>query len=229
MENLSDDIRSALPFFHAYTGCDTVSSFYGIGKTRAWNVWMKMPDITQVFNNLSNSMEIQDEDFQMIEWFTVLMYDTTSTTRSVNECRRILFTKRNRSIENIPPTADALKLHVKRAILQTMIWKQCLQREMEIPPFTSFGWKRSSSCGYEPLWTTIPEVTKACSELMCCHCKTMCVRNCRCESNNRLCTSLLIAMDNALNKRIYLEEFDLLFEMFLQPAVNNNLVCKVIS
>ena len=35
------DICKALPFFFAYTGCDTVSSFHSKGKCTMWDHWMK--------------------------------------------------------------------------------------------------------------------------------------------------------------------------------------------
>ena len=34
---------------------------------------------------------------------------------------------------NIPPTKDALNLHIKRANYQTFIWKQALNPNFEIP------------------------------------------------------------------------------------------------
>ena len=41
IHSISRQIGSAmyktLPVFHAFTGCDTVSSFYGCGKITAWN------------------------------------------------------------------------------------------------------------------------------------------------------------------------------------------------
>ena len=36
----------------------------------------------------------------------------------VNECRKQLFTKKDRSLDSIPPTADARIQHVKRATYQ---------------------------------------------------------------------------------------------------------------
>ena len=39
-QNLTDDIITNLPFFHAFTGCDMVSTFCGIGKRTAWKTWM---------------------------------------------------------------------------------------------------------------------------------------------------------------------------------------------
>ena len=48
----------------------------------------------------------------------ILMYDRTSELEGVNECRRYLFTKKNRSSENLPPTLDSLIQHLKRATYQ---------------------------------------------------------------------------------------------------------------
>jgi hypothetical protein len=44
----------ALPFFHAFTGCDTVPAFVGNGKKSAWDTWLSFPDATSVFKQLSS-------------------------------------------------------------------------------------------------------------------------------------------------------------------------------
>ena len=41
-----------LPLFHALTGCDTVSSFAGIGKKTAWAAWNVYPEVTDAFVEL---------------------------------------------------------------------------------------------------------------------------------------------------------------------------------
>ena len=46
---LGSDRCKALPFFHAFTGCDTVSSFAGHGKRTAWETWNCFPDVTDAF------------------------------------------------------------------------------------------------------------------------------------------------------------------------------------
>jgi len=43
---MGDERSRALPMFHAFTGCDTVSSFVGIGKKTAFQVWTAAPEIT---------------------------------------------------------------------------------------------------------------------------------------------------------------------------------------
>ena len=62
----------------------------------------------EVFNRLTSATAIDEEDFKKIQFFTVLMYDLTSQAETVNECRRILYTQKNRSVENIPPSEQVL-------------------------------------------------------------------------------------------------------------------------
>ena len=50
---------------------------------------------------------------EIIERFVVLMYDRACPLASV------LYTKKNRTMERIPPTQNALEQRVKRAMLQS--------------------------------------------------------------------------------------------------------------
>ena len=53
VNGLPANVSINLPFFHAFTGCDTVSTFSGIGKCTSWNVWMKFRKVDEVFSSLS--------------------------------------------------------------------------------------------------------------------------------------------------------------------------------
>jgi hypothetical protein len=119
---LPPTVASRLPFFHAFTGCDTVSTFSSIGKRTAWKAWMSYREVGEAFHTLTTSHVIDEDSMKVIERFVVLMYDCTSACTRVNDCRQILYTRRSRATENIPPTADALIQHCKRAALQTHIW-----------------------------------------------------------------------------------------------------------
>ena len=46
---MGSEMCKALPGFHAYTGCDTVSAFVGRGKKTAWNAWKAFPPVTTAF------------------------------------------------------------------------------------------------------------------------------------------------------------------------------------
>jgi hypothetical protein len=60
MLKLNDIVRSlgprskALPFVHAFTGCDSVSAFVGKGKKTVWQAWNVFENATEVFNCLSS-------------------------------------------------------------------------------------------------------------------------------------------------------------------------------
>ena len=46
------------------------------------------------------------------------------TITIVNDCRKQLFTRKSRILENLPPTKAALQQHVKRANYQAICWTQ---------------------------------------------------------------------------------------------------------
>ncbi|KAK3735626.1 hypothetical protein QZH41_007395 [Actinostola sp. cb2023] len=64
--SLGQEKSSALPMFHAITGCDTVSFFGGRGKKTAWDVWKVFPELTSVLNALTASPEDVSEEYMAI-------------------------------------------------------------------------------------------------------------------------------------------------------------------
>ena len=132
----------AVMFVHAISGCDTVSSFYGIGKKAAWAVWRSLPNLHEIFARLSNAPSmISSNDMEAIERYVVLLYQRTSTLSRVNDARKQLFAFGNRKIENISPTFCALEQHVKRAVYQAgHTWGQSLIREPQVPSPKLWGW-----------------------------------------------------------------------------------------
>jgi len=152
--NLEPRICSTLPMFHAFSGCDTVSSFNGRGMKTAWNTWKVYPDVTEVFEELQMMQtEISELNMKTLERFVVLLYDRTSDIMSVNDSRKYLFTFKSRSLEDLPPTQEALRQHIKRATYQTACWRKALIPVQDLPDPPNWGWKRSDN-GWEPLRTT---------------------------------------------------------------------------
>ena len=108
-----------LPFFHAFTGCDTVSAFRGKGKRTAWQVCEIFDDATDTFVRLSQTPAvIDDKDMDFIEAFVVIMYDRTTTTFAVYKARFETFARKQRLYDAIPPTRAALLEHLKRDAYQ---------------------------------------------------------------------------------------------------------------
>ena len=188
------DKSLALPVFHAFTGCDTVSSMKSIGKKTAWQRWNAFEDVTQAFVDLSSGPEsVNEETAKVLERFVVLLYDKTSPCVSVNELRKELFTK-GRSIEHVPPTSGALLQHDNRTLFQGgHIWGNCHAKELNLadpPP----GWVKNNG-KYEPLWTLDAIASDACRELVKCKCKSKdgiyyCKGRCSCKKIDEDCTEL---------------------------------------
>lgn len=67
----------ALPFLHAFSGCDTVSSFAGCGKRTVWDIWKTFNDVTPAFCNLASTPISVDDQLEVLERFVVLLYNRT--------------------------------------------------------------------------------------------------------------------------------------------------------
>ena len=91
-----------------WTGCDTVSQFLGRGKPIKWKAWKAFLEVTDTFIKILWSGEISTADFEMIQNFNVLMYDRTCPHKTVDKCCKCLFTQMSSTMDNCPPTTDAL-------------------------------------------------------------------------------------------------------------------------
>lgn len=188
---LGPDRCKALPVFHAFTGCDTVSFFGGRGKRTAWDTWKAYDDVTPAFCFFAATPESVESVIKPLERFVILLYDRTSTLDCVNQARKQLFTQKGRSIEGLPPTKAALILHTKRVAYQAgYCWSQVMIAAPELPPPSDWGWTRKEPSGWEVRWTTLPEATKTCRELLRCGCKKGCRRQCKCQKAALQCTAL---------------------------------------
>ena len=67
----------ALPMFHAFTGCDTVSFFGGRGKKTALDTWKAYQHVNSAFSALVSApcKETVEEVLEKLERFVVLLYD----------------------------------------------------------------------------------------------------------------------------------------------------------
>ena len=174
----------------AFTGCDTVSAFATRGKKTAWETWKAFEVATEAFIALSRAPKhIPDEVISIIERFTILLYDRTSSQLDVNLARLELFTKKGKGMEQIPPTKDALVQHLKRAVYQGgHCWGQALEVAPEMPSPTDWGWMNPHD--WRPLWSILPQASQSLLELLSCGCRKGCHGHCKCKKASLKCTAL---------------------------------------
>eukprot|EP00111_Clytia_hemisphaerica_P022859 TCONS_00067280-protein len=139
---------------------------------------------------LSDSLDLEEEDFEMIQRFVVTLYDRTNPCTDVNECRRMLFTKKQRPVESLPPTQDALRLHVHRTMNESSKFCNATERTMPLRNVLEWGYKKNERGMTVPRWMNQPEASKACQELIKCGCKKMCGARCKCKKAGLSCTEL---------------------------------------
>ena len=133
----------SLPVLHAFTGCDTVSSFASKGKKTARETWKSFSGVDGAFKELQYMpSETTNESTELLERCMVLMYIRTSEAKEVNDARRQLFTQKYRTLENIPPTQAALKQHIKRTCYQANCWNQALVVDRDMPEPSDWGWAK---------------------------------------------------------------------------------------
>ena len=183
----------ALSLFHAVTGCDTVSHILGCGKNTAWSAWQSTTGLTDTLVALSSDpqqLSLQSQHMQTLERFVNVIYSKGCGLSRVNETRLRLFTSGKNTLEALPPTQAALHRHIRRAVLQAIIWNQATSVHMDISDFKDWGWHKDNSGRLLPFWTTLEDSSKACSIVLRCCCVKSCRGNCKCSKADVLCTSL---------------------------------------
>ena len=142
---------SGLPMFHAFTGCDTTSSFCGIGKKTGWLTWKVFPEVSNTFQSLSkHDLEITEEHTDALQRFAVLLYSKTLEVNTVNEAREFLHSQGTRTLNKMAPTLGALTHHIRRSGYHAgHVWGQSL-----IPIWLDPRWRRWRRLGREMDWLT---------------------------------------------------------------------------
>ena len=168
-----------------------MSFFNGIGKKTAFRMWQSHHEILPLCKKLSSPVDsIAEQEIAALKKFVVLLYSKTAAYDSVNDSRKYLFSKKSRQIENIPPSQSALIQHIKRAVYQAAyVWGQMHHTMQELPSPSNWGWTKEDDI-WKPKWSTLPEASKGCRELIKCNCKTACAGCCKCFRANLSCTFL---------------------------------------
>ena len=194
IQTLGPDICRTLPFFYALTGCDIVSSFFGKGKCKMYDTWIRSvnkDELTEVFTQLGESpTEVTPHQMNVIERYLLEVYGSRATSLGAARLDMHRKSKEN-NLRSLPPNINSLCQHVLRACYQAgYLWRQSVE-EVDIPDPKDWGWELDTSGAFfRPVWTTaessvtIKDFTKTCS------CKTGKCKTCNCAGAKLLCLSM---------------------------------------
>ena len=88
---LGEDVCKALLGLHAFTGCDSVSAFAGIGKVRPLKLLRSMKEFQALFQNLGEQWSVTEEMCIQLESFVCAMYGVKKGNQDINQCRCAVF------------------------------------------------------------------------------------------------------------------------------------------
>ena len=166
-------------FAHAFSDCDTTSSFYGQGKMKTVSLLNKydhLQNVVAIFNNpLSTHYEVAASG----EKFILALYNAATTESHLNHHRFISFSKdvRNSSpavlLSGLPPTSRAVRQHSYRVYYQIQTWGGEVKRP------DVWGWKTNED-GLSPVYTFAPPVPAKILKVIACGCISSCGKRCGC-------------------------------------------------
>lgn len=195
VKKYEDIIQHILPL-HVLTGCDTVSAIYGIGKLKAVKTLLKghvPPPLG------SNELDMETLIRQGTDFITACY--GSKCNGSMSDVRFNMWqykTGHSQSktfkLPSLPPTSEAIALHVRRAHYQACTWRAALESDPPSIDPNEYGWKADQSTK-----TLIPvalpaqvlPAPAAVLSLLCCSCSTAepCAnRRCSCHRSGIACS-----------------------------------------
>ena len=84
---LGSQVCLALPGLHAFTGCDSVSAFFGKGKLAALKIVRRNKSFQNLFQEIGMRWEPSDDLLVKLQEFTCIMYTSSPGTSNFNELR----------------------------------------------------------------------------------------------------------------------------------------------
>ena len=88
---LGQEVSKALLGLYAFTGCDSVSAFAGIGKARPLKLLRSKNKFQVMFQNLGEQWYITEELCVQLESFVCAMYGMKKGNQDVNHCQYEVF------------------------------------------------------------------------------------------------------------------------------------------
>ena len=94
-EKLGQATCQALPFLHAFTGSETTSAFKNIRKKKGYDISKCYEDALGTFSamymNPFQHLNVEQNEFKIMQRFTILMYSKSSEFTMVNAVRQKMF------------------------------------------------------------------------------------------------------------------------------------------
>lgn len=139
---LGDKVCTDLLFVHAFTGCDTTSRIFGVGKKSVFQKVIKGDSVLRNCSRVFCAPNAEQVDIEnagckaMVSLFNGTISDSLASLRYSYLCKKVATSKTFVTPERLPPTSSATKYHSLRSYLQIMEW---MGRSVNMDP-EKWGW-----------------------------------------------------------------------------------------
>ena len=150
--NIMENILAA----HGVTGCDTVATYFGIGKGVALKVLRSQKCSLSYVGDISSSLENATKQSR---YFILSCYGYPQCETMTESRQKMWSNKVSRSIcsapklHALPPTEEAFKENAARAHLQVAIWRNASEPHPPSLNPLNYGWTKQK--GSDPLSPTM--------------------------------------------------------------------------
>ena len=180
-----------LLFLHAFTGCDSTSRVFGIGKKSGFQRVINKDRIIKACSEVFCSPK-QHQDIvatngcsAMVAFFNANQKDSLASIRYNMLCKKVSRAKTFVTPERLPPTTSACKFHSLRTYYQVMEWMSCSDG---MAP-TDWGWKVEGG-NLIPVMTDKSPAPEVLLQMIHCNCSAPCnTLRCTCRKHGLECTS----------------------------------------
>ena len=175
---------------HAFSGCDSTSSIYGIGKGIFLKKVMsdeRLKEIAFTFlkPNMSQKDVVLAGEAAMCIIYKGNPGDSLDNIRHKQLVKKVTTASSFVKPEKLPPTSSATKYHSLRVYFQIMLWKK---ENAKMKP-DEWGWQEKAGKLF-PILTDKESAPISLLKIVRCNCQSDCSsRRCGCRKNNLICTS----------------------------------------
>ena len=135
--SLPEEKRKSLLAFHTITGCDTTSQFAGIGEQSALKIFRQF---IKAHGTSRRTLSTRGNHFGRC-WSICLPAVQPWDRRSRYQRRESSsISQDKKNLDSLPPTKDALHLHIQRVNFQCMIWKKAKEPRPSLSSPEENGW-----------------------------------------------------------------------------------------
>ena len=183
-------------FIHAWSGCDTTSATFGMGKTNLVKTIQSSEEVQQISVLIGNHHMTEEEIGKAGTRLFVILFggkqeDSLNFLQYVKYLE-LVTTSKAIDPQKLPPTERAAYFHSLRVHLQIILWKELKQKDIRFNP-EQWGWKLNDST-LIPVMTDIPAGLENLLKFVRCKCKLSsrnpCGTNaCTCRKNGLKCVT----------------------------------------